>query len=148
MLSLLKSLGILWPVYGPPAGSEKQPKYVKPSVVVAVLEEEVREVVVLRVVVGEVVDADEEVVPGMVELLLLLEDEATDDEDVLLVGEVLEDDEVVLNNELVEGLKDVMLVDTDLDVKVLSANLEYADPEVDNSALELSVADEEAEMDV
>jgi hypothetical protein len=103
---------------------------------------------VLRVVAGEVVEADEEVVPGMEELLLLLEDEATDDEDVLLVGEVLEDDEVVLNNELVEGLKDVILVDTDLDVKVLSANLEDADPEVDNSALELSVADEEAEMDV
>jgi hypothetical protein len=71
MLSLLKSLGILWPPKGPPAGSEKQPREAKPRIaeIVEVDLEVVREVevVVMRVVdeaapeVGEVVGADEEV---------------------------------------------------------------------------------------
>lgn len=107
MLSLLKSLGILWPPYGPPAGSEKQPMDVKPRVAVTVLEEEASEVVVIRVVagaivevvvikvvvdvvevvvirvvvggvvVGGVVETDEEVILGAEELLLLVEDEVT-----------------------------------------------------------------------
>jgi hypothetical protein len=54
---------------------------VKPSVAVAVLEEERRVVVVIRVVIGVVVETDEEVVLGTKELVLLLEDEATDELD-------------------------------------------------------------------
>lgn len=59
MLSLLKSLGRLWPAKGPPAGSEKQPRGVKPRmrgvVVVAFVDvaSVVDVVVVMRVEVGE-----------------------------------------------------------------------------------------------
>lgn len=35
MESLLKSLTMLWPAKGPPAGSEKQPRGVKPEMLVA-----------------------------------------------------------------------------------------------------------------
>ena len=51
MLSLLKSFGRLCPVYGPPAGSAKQPAGAKPLTTVAV---EVGLVVVARVVEIEV----------------------------------------------------------------------------------------------
>lgn len=75
----------------------------KPSVAVAVLEEVAGGVVVIRVVGGEVIEVDDEVVLGVeevvlgVEELLLLEDDITDDEDELLVGEALEDDELVMD---------------------------------------------------
>jgi hypothetical protein len=66
MLSLLKSFGRLCPVYGPPAGSAKQPAGAKPLTTVAV---EVGLVVVARVVEVEVtvgIEVVEDCVEGVV----------------------------------------------------------------------------------
>jgi hypothetical protein len=95
MESLEKSLGMLCPVKGPPAGSEKHPAGEKPRTTVVV---DVGFVVV-RVVEVEVMDGVE-VVEGSVELVVLvgvdrLEDEEEDDE-VVVVEEVVEEALLVL----------------------------------------------------
>jgi hypothetical protein len=98
MLSLLKSLGMLWPWKGPPAGSAKQPTEVNPmyadTVRVPLL---LDEVVVTRAVVGALV-VEMEVGEGVLDTV---DDDFVDDT-------VLEDeiDEDTLETELDTELED------------------------------------------
>lgn len=151
MLSLLNSLSILCPPYGPPAGSAKQPTDVKPSiaetvvlaleenvVVMNVLEDDV-EVLDTEVLDADVLDAnvlDVDVDVGELATVVELDDE----EDV----ELLETDRLVEAELELEDdeLEEDTLVEVELDVVVTRGEEELDDWETDDEVLDADPLDE------